>query len=43
MPQFINYPLNNENQVETFLLQEELSERCQEDENDRQLVCSLPD
>jgi hypothetical protein len=39
MPQFINYPVNTHHQKST----EEINQKNKEDENDRHLVCSLPD
>lgn len=43
MPQFFTYPVNTDNHSSTFILHEELNEKMQEDESDRQLVCLLPD
>ncbi len=43
MPQFINYPVNTYHQKSTIAFQEIKSNQKNKDENDRHLVCSLPD
>jgi hypothetical protein len=43
LPQFINPSINPHHQRSTIIFQEEIDEKNQDDDHDRQLVCSLPD